>query len=156
MSTTSIATTSAARDQIPSDYIDLLNCTCIWVLTRGDGIPFDATSIQEEDIVVICVCLGHTHPEGVLRYFAMEYVMLFHSADDMLVAAQEVIKMMTLCEEAIKIRSSPPSATHVRAYMVTVDGNLQVPNIQPQIGKATPNIPFMIAIQVGVPCTNCR
>ena len=29
---------------------------------------------------------------------------------------------MTLHEEAIKIRTSPPSATHIRAYMVVVGG----------------------------------
>ena len=51
----------------------------------------------------------------------MESVMLFHFADDMLVMAQEVIKATTLHEEAIKIRTSP-SATHVRAYMVIVNG----------------------------------
>ena len=83
----STATTLVARDQIPSDDIDLLNHTCILVLTRGDGTLFDATSIEEEDIIKICVQLGHTPPEGVKRYSAMESVMLFHSADDMLVIA---------------------------------------------------------------------
>ena len=48
--------------------------------------------------------------------------MLFHSVDDTLVTAWEVIKVMTLCEEAIKVRTSPPSATHMRAYMVVIDG----------------------------------
>ena len=68
MSTTSMATASAARVEIQSDVIDLPNHTCILVLTRGDGTPFDAASIQEEDIIKICVWLGHTHPKGVLRY----------------------------------------------------------------------------------------
>ena len=83
---------------------------------------FDATSIQEEDIIEICVWLGHTHPKGVLRHSAMESVILFHSADDMLVVAWGVIKVTTSHEEAIKVRTSPPSAAHVRAYMVVVDG----------------------------------
>ena len=87
MSTTSTVTASAARNQIPSDNIDLLNHTCILVLTRGDGTPFDEASIQEKDIIEICVHLGHTHPKGVLRYLAMESAMLLHSADNMLVMA---------------------------------------------------------------------
>ena len=52
----------------------------------------------------------------------MESVMLFHSVDDMLVTAWGVIKAMTLHEEAIKVRTSPPSAAHVRVYMAVVDG----------------------------------
>ena len=87
MSTTSTVTASVARDQIPSDGVDLLNCMYILVLNRGDGTLFDAASIQEEDIIKICAQLGCTHPEGVLRYSAMELVMLFHSAGDMLVTA---------------------------------------------------------------------
>ena len=47
--------------------------------------------------------------------------MLFQSTDEMLVTACEVIKVMTLHEESIKVRTSP-SATHVRAYMVVVTG----------------------------------
>ena len=57
MSTMSTATALVLRDQIPSDDIDLLNHMCILVLTRGDGTLFDAASIQEKDIVKICVWL---------------------------------------------------------------------------------------------------
>ena len=32
------------------------------------------------------------------------------------------VKAMVLCEEAIAVRASPPSATHMRAYMATVGG----------------------------------
>ena len=53
MSTTSVTTASAARDCIPSDVADLSNHMCIFILTRGNGIPFDACSIQEEDIIEI-------------------------------------------------------------------------------------------------------
>ena len=95
---------------------------CILVLTRGNGTLFDATSIQEEDIVEICIWLGHTHPKDVLQYSAVKSVMLFHSADEMLVTACGVIKATTLHKEAIKGRTSPPSATHVRPYMVVMDG----------------------------------
>ena len=89
--------------------MNLLTHTCILVLTRVDGTLLDATSVQVEDIVKICVSLGHTHPDSVLRYLAMELVMLFHTMDDMIVVAQRVVKATTLCEEAIKVRISQPS-----------------------------------------------
>ena len=65
--------------------------------------------------------LGHTHPEGVLQYSAVKLVMLFHSEDEMQVVAYGDIKAVTLHEEPIKVRTSPPSATHVRAYIVVID-----------------------------------
>ena len=70
MSTTSTATALVAQDQIPSDEVDFLNHICILVLTRGDGTLFDATSIQEEDIVEICIQLGHTLPERCASVFS--------------------------------------------------------------------------------------
>ena len=122
MSTTSTATASVARDQIPSHEIDLLNCMCILVLTRGNGTAFDAASIQEEDIIKICVWLGQTHPKGVLWYSVVESVMLFHSTGKMQVVACGIIKTMTLHKEPIKVRTSPLSAAHVRVYMAIIDG----------------------------------
>ena len=107
MSTTSTATALAAQDQIPNDDLDLLNHLCILELTRGDSTLFDATSIQEEDIIEIGIWFGHTHPKGVLQYSVVELVMLFHSTDEMLVAASGVIKATTLHEESIKLRTSP-------------------------------------------------
>ena len=95
---------------------------CILALTTGDGTLFDAASIQEEDIIKICVQLGHTHPKGVLWYSVVKSVMLFHSMDKMQVVAHGVIKAMTLHEEPIMFRASPPPASHVRAYMVVIDG----------------------------------
>ena len=50
---------------------------CIFIVTRKDGTLFDATSVLQEDILEICVTLGHTHPLGVLWYLAMESVALF-------------------------------------------------------------------------------
>ena len=64
----------------------------VLVLTRGNGTPFNATSIQEEDIIEICIWLGHIHPEDVLWYSVVKLVMLFHSVDELLVAAHGVIK----------------------------------------------------------------
>ena len=121
MSTTSRASTLVACDSIPGDEVELLNCMCVLVLTWGDGTPFDAASMQE-DIIEICIQLGQTHPEGVLLYSAVEWVILFHSTDEMLVTACGVIKAMALYEEPIRLRMSPPSATHVRAFMAARNG----------------------------------
>ena len=104
MSTTSTVTTLVAQDQTPSNEVDLLNSVCILVLTRGDGTPFDDASIQEEDMIEICLWLGHTHPRGVLWYSVVKLVMLFHCADEMLVILHGVIKAMILHKESIKRR----------------------------------------------------
>ena len=66
MSTTFVATALVARDCIPSDVADLSNHICLFVLTKDDGTPFDASSILEEYIIEICIWFWHTHPEGVL------------------------------------------------------------------------------------------
>ena len=44
----------------------------------------------------------------------------------------------------------------MRAYMVVMDGDLQAPNIQPQIGKGIPYTPLVIDTQVGGPHINCK
>ena len=78
MSVTSSATTSRDWEVPPTDsFHDRL---CLLSITRGDGTPMDASSILEEDIVEICVQKGHTCPLGVLRYLAMESVILFGTA----------------------------------------------------------------------------
>ena len=55
-------------------------------------------------------------------YLANELVVLFHSADEMLVMVHGVIKAMALCEKPIWLHTSPPSTTHVRAYVVVREG----------------------------------
>ena len=122
MSTTSAMTASVARDHFPSDVADLSNCMCILIFNRGDGTPFDASSILEEEVIEICAWLGHTHPEGVLQYSRIELVVLFHTTDELQIMAFGVVKASMLQKEAIKVRTSPPSATHVRAYMEAVNG----------------------------------
>ena len=76
---------------------------CILVLTRSDDTLSEATSNQEEEIMEICIWLGQMHPKGVLWYSAVKSVILFHSMDEMLVAACGVIKGMALCEETIRL-----------------------------------------------------
>ena len=123
MFTTYTETTSAARDHIPGDKVEILNHMCVLVLTKGNGTLFDATSIQE-GIIDICIQLGQTHSKGMLQYSAGESVILFQSVEEMLVTAHRVIKRRALCEEPIRLRMSPPSATHARAFMAAKDGEL--------------------------------
>ena len=66
---------------------------CVLVLTRGDGTPFDATSIQEEDNAELCVEMGQTHPEGVLWFLVTQSVILIHSSDKMLAMVCRVINL---------------------------------------------------------------
>ena len=84
-------TASAARDHIPSDIADLSDHMCLFVLTRGDGTLFDASFILEEDIIEICICLGHTHPGGVLWYSVIELVVLFHTTDELQIVTHGVM-----------------------------------------------------------------
>ena len=66
MSTTSTTTTLVARDCILSNIVDLSNPMYIFILTRGNGTLFNASSIQEEDVIKTSIQLGLTHPKGVL------------------------------------------------------------------------------------------
>ena len=121
MSTMYFATASA-RDWVPFDEPHLQNQMCIFVLMKRDGTPFDVTSVLEEDIIEICIRLGHTHPLGVLCYLVTESIALFWSADDMQCTTCRVTKVMILCEESIAVRTSAPSEMHVRAYMIVMNG----------------------------------
>ena len=77
--------------------------------------------------------------------------------DEMLVMACGVIKAKTLCKEAIKVRTSAPSATHCDGLHGSgILGNLQAPNLQPQIGRRDLNYPLVTCIQVGEPHINYR
>ena len=85
---------------------------CVLVLARSNGTLFNSASIQEEDIVELCVEEGQTHPKGVLWFSAMELVILFHSSDKIQVAVCRVTKAMALCEEPIWVQSHLPSIQH--------------------------------------------
>ena len=73
---------SVASNHIPGDEIELLNWMCVLVLTRGNESQFDATSIQEENIIQLCIEMGQTHPEGVLQFLVTESVVMFHSSNE--------------------------------------------------------------------------
>ena len=62
LSTMSTLTASVTHDHTPGNKTELLNHMFVLVLVRSDGTLFDATSIQEEDIVELCVEVGQTHP----------------------------------------------------------------------------------------------
>ena len=51
MSTTSTVTASVGHDCTQGNETELLNHMCILVLAKGNGTLFNATFIQEEDIV---------------------------------------------------------------------------------------------------------
>ena len=74
---------------------------CILILTKKDGTPFDVTSVLEEDIIKICVRLGHTHPMGV---------------------PMEPLRQWFYVRKPLLIRASAPSETHMRAHMTAVGG----------------------------------
>ena len=105
------------RDQVPSDGPHLRAKVCMFILTRKDGTLLNATSMSEKDIVEICLTLGHTHPMGVLQYFAMEWVALFCTTEEMQWASHGAIKAMELWSKLIAIRVIPPSKHHIRAYI---------------------------------------
>ena len=140
MSTTSTTTAWVARDHIPSDIADLFNHMCLFVLTKGDGTPFIASSILEEDIIEICIWFGHTHPEGVLQYYVIKLVVLFYSTDELQIMACGVMKALMFHDEAIKVRTSPPSATHVRAYIAVVNGEPSGTQPPPSDGEEEPHL----------------
>ena len=95
MSTISSATASS-REHIPSDESNLKSRMLLFVVTQKDGILLDATSVTKEDIIKMCVKMGHTHPLGVLCYSATELVTMFCSTEDMQCATHGAIKVMEL------------------------------------------------------------
>ena len=116
MSTTSTATTSAAHDHTVGSDSKLLNCMCVLAIARDDGTLFDPTSVQEEDIIELCVKVGQAHPKGVPWLSAMELVIVFWSSEEMLSTACMVTKATAWYKEPIELHTSPFTA-HLRAYI---------------------------------------
>ena len=140
MSTTSAMTASVATDHIPSNVADLSNHMWIFILNRGDGTLFNTSFILKEDVIEICIWLGHTHPKGILQYSTSESVVLFHTMDELQVMAWGVMKASMLHDEVIRVRTSPPSATHVRAYMAVVNGEPSATQLPPSDGEEEPHL----------------
>ena len=123
-----MSTTSSGRDHIPSDKSNLRSRMCLFVDTRKDGTPFNATSVTEEDIVKIWITMGHTHPLAVLCYSAMESVALFHSTEEMQCTTCAAVKAMELQDKAIAIRAVAPSETHIKASSSKVGNSMLSPS----------------------------
>ena len=105
------------RDHVPSDDPHLKAKMCMFIIMQKDGTPFDVTSVTEEDIVEICVTLGHTHPLGVLQYLAVELVALFCMTEEMQWVSHGATKAMELHNEPIAIRTIAPLEPHIRVYI---------------------------------------
>ena len=118
MSTTFSATASGSDQDVPSGKVDFKNKMCLVSLTRRDGTLMDASSVTEEDIVEICITMGHIHPLGVLHYSATESVILFHSTYGLQYTICGIMKAMELQGEAITVKA--PSEACTKAYLVTL------------------------------------
>ena len=118
MSTSSSAT-ALGRDPVPTDNPTLKVRMCVFIIMHKGGTAFDVTSIIEEDIMQICMMLGH--PLGVLWYLATELAALFCMVEEMLWASCGAIKVMELHDDSIAIKIVAPTQPHIRAY-ITVGG----------------------------------
>ena len=122
---------------------------CILILTKRDGTLFDVTSILEEDIIKICIQLGHTHPMAVLCYLATKSIVLFQLADKMQCATCGANKVAVLCEETIAIRVSSPSTTHMSAIWLWWVGSHQEPSLHPPMGRRNSIHPLVTSTYLG-------
>ena len=118
---TSSSATASGRDPVPNDDPTFKARLCVFIIMQKDGTPFDVTSVTEEDIVQLCVTLGHTHPLGVLQFFATELVALFWMAEKMQWVSHDAIKVTELHDESTAIKTIVPMEPHIRAYF-TVGG----------------------------------
>ena len=140
MSTSSSAT-ALGRDQVPSNDPHLKTKICMFIVTRKDGTLFDVTSVTEEDVVEICITLGHTHPLGVLWYLVMELVVLFCMAEEMQWASCSATKAMELQDEPIAVKTVAPLEQHIRAYITVVGGDHSKLQSPPSEGEGDPHSP---------------
>ena len=134
MSTTSSLTASGRDYDVPSGEDDFKNKICLVSLTRRDGTLMDASSVTEEDIIEICITMGHIHPLGVLCYSTTELVVLFHSTDELQCTTCRIMKAMELRGEAITVMAMAPSEAHTKVYLVTLCLN-------PSNGEGEPHAP---------------
>ena len=96
---------------------------CVFIVMRKDRTPFDATSVSEEDILEICVILGHFHPLAVLWYSATESVALFYMTEEMQQASHGATKATELHYELITIQVVASLEHHIEAYIAIVGGD---------------------------------
>ena len=82
--------------------------------------------------------------------------MLFHTMDELQIVAQGVVKAMMLHDEAIRVRTSKPSTTHMRAYMTAVTGEPSGIQPLPSDGEAEPHTSPSNPTQVEEPCNTSK
>ena len=114
---------------------------CLFIITWKDGTQFNATSVTKEDIIEMCIKLGHTHLLGVLHYSVIESVAVFCSTEEMQHATCGAIKAMELQEEAIAIQAVAPLETHVKAYIIAVGGDSSKLQSSPSEEEGEPHSP---------------
>ena len=114
---------------------------CVVGLTRGDGTLFDATSIQEEDIIEICIQLGQAHPKGVFQYLAVKSVILFQSTEEILVTMHGSSKQWHSLKKLLDLGCLPPLPPMCGPLWQQGMENCQAPSLQPLIGVETLTIP---------------
>ena len=144
MSITSSTTTS--RDwEVPSPK-SFCNRLCLLSITRGDGTPMDASSILEEDIVVICVQKSHTYPLGVLQYLAVESVILFGTMEELNRVSCNLTNVTVLHDEAVMVWTMAPLEAHVATFTsvwhskpTTGERELHTPPQQTPPSEGTPH-----------------
>ena len=91
----------------------------------------------------ICMKNSHTCPLGVLRYSAMESVVLFSTAEELKHVSHSIVEVMELQDDAITVRTMAPSEAHITTYTTvwhlkptTGDGEPHTPpNKLPQVGE---------------------
>ena len=96
---------------------------CVLAIARGNGTLFDAHSLQEENIVELCVEVGQAHNKGVLWLLVMELVIAFGFSEEMLGTVHLVTKAMIWHDEPIKLHTNP------RAYVAGRNAPPQVPGL---------------------------
>ena len=102
-----------AHDHTLGNDPDLANCICILTIARGDGTLFDADSLQEENIVELCLGIGQVHPDGVLELLMTESVIAFHSSKEMLAVAHQMNMATVWFDDPIRLHTQPPTAVQI-------------------------------------------
>ena len=104
----------------------------------------DASSVTEEDIIQICITMGHIHPLGVLHYSTTESVVLFHSTDELQHTTHGIVKAMEIQGETITVTTMAPSEAYTKAYLATLhlnpsngEGELHTPPEQTPPSRGT-------------------
>ena len=88
----------------------------VLTIARSDGAPFDADSLQEEDVVELCVQMGQAHTNGVLWLSAIELVIAFHSSEEMLAMACLIAKATVWHNDPSRLCTHTPIAAQISDY----------------------------------------